>query len=677
MNDNGALGRTTDIRIRQAQLDCKSKRCIIILDKPRLEKIKVRHNLAYNIITEGSALNLSAKSEQIESELCLTEKGTEIVQLLNNKQVGSFCKGKKLNIFVSEQLLNQKGVKLITWQQLNKMREKKGARRKPIWFSAIEGETLANQHTRVIKTAYKTSENNFIACKVILKAISEDRVQDWVVFNNKDQEHSYKFGKVISKPKESIYNLEHWNKTNNSEGYEIGLIKCSGCEINGKGSENSDESSCKIAKGFKGKKRAVPRQMISKVRKSDSMYNSEAKIYKLNCPKEALFPLEVAMRTKPYQEAAVILGSRVDEIINKYIEDDGTKIKLKAIARRLEKYRDLQIFTDGSVDIEATDVGKKRMGIRFVVSRINNQAIEEEVSFAGALEDWPESTRAELEAIGFALLVVLCGFIVRICTDNSSAISVIEKSSLVVGTRNRLKVKNNHIAYSDEKFNEIANSLAKQGRRLGITSRLKEFWSNSLETYPVWNNTVIDRPVRQFVDTLTITLLDTEWAQTSSIANMKAESLDHIAECEVLERIWGNVENEIVAKIIKSCRIESLGGPNITPARLKHVLFEDATEEGGSIERRKNLLRGLINEKALQDFNRNLGLKNSQINSRKRSQKGKKEEQSNRIKAIKGGRKYKEQEGNQKEKKIRTPRAKEETKCREDKLHLGTLVEAG
>ncbi|RIB14551.1 hypothetical protein C2G38_2194843 [Gigaspora rosea] len=518
MNDNGALGRTTDIRIRQPQLDCKSKRCIINLDKPRFEKIKVRHNLAYNIITERSALNLLAKSEQIESELCLTEKGTEIVQLLNNKQVGSFCKEKKLNIFVLEQLLNQEGDKLITWQQLNKMRGKKGAGRKPVWFSAIEGKTLANQHTRVVKTAYKTSENNFMACKVILKAISEDRrVQDWVIFKNKDQEHSYKFGKVISKPKESTYTLEHWNKTNNSEGYEIGLIKYSGCEINEKGSENSDESSYKIAKGFKVKKRAVPRQMISKVRKSDSMYNSETKIYKLNCPKEALFPLEVAMRTKPYQEVAVILGSRVDEIINKYIENNGTKIKLKAIARRLEKYRDLQIITDGSVDIEATDVGKKRLGIRFVVSRINNQAIEEEVSFAGALEDWPKSTRAELGAIGFALLVVPCGSIVRICTDSSSAISVIEKSSLVVETRNRLKVRNNHIgwliqecckdknlvlrlykvkAHSDEKFNKIADSLAKQGRILGITSRLKEFWSNSLETYPVWNTTVIDRPVR-------------------------------------------------------------------------------------------------------------------------------------------------------------------------------------
>ncbi|RIB05495.1 hypothetical protein C2G38_2219501 [Gigaspora rosea] len=74
-----------------------------------------------------------------------------------------------------------------------------------------------------------------------------------------------------------------------------------------------------------------------------------------------------------------------------------------------------------------------------------------------------------------------------------------------------------------------------------------------------------------------------------------------------------NAENVIVTKIIKSCRIESLAGPNLTHARLKHILFEDTTEKGGNIERRKILLKGLINKETLQNFNRNLGLKDNQI----------------------------------------------------------------
>ncbi|RIB24229.1 hypothetical protein C2G38_2169128 [Gigaspora rosea] len=104
-------------------------------------------------------------------------------------------------------------------------------------------------------------------------------------------------------------------------------------------------------------------------------------------PEDQVTCREYGIRAKPYQEVAVILGSRVDEIINKYIKNDCTKAKLKAIVRSLEKYRDLQIYADSSVNIESQDLVKKRLGIGFVVSKIDNQAIEEEVSFARALED--------------------------------------------------------------------------------------------------------------------------------------------------------------------------------------------------------------------------------------------------------------------------------------------------
>ncbi|RIB03612.1 hypothetical protein C2G38_2287142 [Gigaspora rosea] len=61
-------------------------------------------------------------------------------------------------------------------------------------------------------------------------------------------------------------------------------------------------------------------------------------------------------------------------------------------------------------------------------------------------------------------------------------------------------------------------------------------------------------------------------------------------------------------------RIESFGGPGIIHTSLRYILFEESTEENGAMERRENLIKGLLSKETLKDFNRNLGLKSSQIN---------------------------------------------------------------
>ncbi|RIA99828.1 hypothetical protein C2G38_2237474 [Gigaspora rosea] len=53
------------------------------------------------------------------------------------------------------------------------------------------------------------------------------------------------------------------------------------------------------------------------------------------------------------------MTQKVDEIINRYIEDEGMKEKLSFIAEKLEKCKEVEIFMGSSVDTKAQGLEKK------------------------------------------------------------------------------------------------------------------------------------------------------------------------------------------------------------------------------------------------------------------------------------------------------------------------------
>ncbi|RIB18540.1 hypothetical protein C2G38_2310037 [Gigaspora rosea] len=114
-----------------------------------------------------------------------------------------------------------------------------------------------------------------------------------------------------------------------SDGQEKSYEFGKGYELSKIASVSSDENKCKTIKKFKSKKRAILKQLINKVQESD----------------------------------------------NWYIEDKSTKKKLRIIAKKLEKCKEVEIFTDGSVDTKAQGQGKKKLGIEFV-STEENSAME-------------------------------------------------------------------------------------------------------------------------------------------------------------------------------------------------------------------------------------------------------------------------------------------------------------
>ena len=94
------LGKTTRLRIREGQLQRKylsspiSENC-----KPN--KIAPKHNLALRVLQEAAKLNIEIK-ELVEDSSSLNLKGTEITNLLNNKELYSFVNSDKMNLFILE-----------------------------------------------------------------------------------------------------------------------------------------------------------------------------------------------------------------------------------------------------------------------------------------------------------------------------------------------------------------------------------------------------------------------------------------------------------------------------------------------------------------------------------------------------------------------------------------------
>src|SRR5260363_252646 len=62
LNNKGDLGQVVWMRLKQAQLSCKSISCILGLEAKRLESCKIRNNLAFKVILEARKLNISFRS---------------------------------------------------------------------------------------------------------------------------------------------------------------------------------------------------------------------------------------------------------------------------------------------------------------------------------------------------------------------------------------------------------------------------------------------------------------------------------------------------------------------------------------------------------------------------------------------------------------------------------------
>jgi ribosomal protein S13 len=183
LNRQDSLGQLTRLRITQG---CQRAGLAIDIWKtkewPETETC-LKNNLACLTILKARKLKINIRTE---TELwTMPGYGTKIQELVDAQL------WKKVAVKVNEngliylnQLLDTRGEKLITWQQLKNYQDQSSKGKKAEWFKAIESKVLNSSESRVVQSCFKTDEQNTQAMQVKWEQISEDkRRKEWIIYS--------------------------------------------------------------------------------------------------------------------------------------------------------------------------------------------------------------------------------------------------------------------------------------------------------------------------------------------------------------------------------------------------------------------------------------------------------------------------------------------------------------
>ena len=188
---------------------------------------------------------LKAKKLQItlffnNSDICLNGRGTKIADLLGvdfTRKVALALKSLKL-VYI-EQLINEAGSHMITWQQLKLLQKQTCKGRQSKWFSKLETKLIEDKGNRNLKESWQIPNTNEHALKIQLEQISEDRRKhEWVLTKaKKKHENNNILIKRICKSTPKRVLTEHWIATTKPEVSRLVISKCKGCILDQKGKE--------------------------------------------------------------------------------------------------------------------------------------------------------------------------------------------------------------------------------------------------------------------------------------------------------------------------------------------------------------------------------------------------------------------------------------------------------
>ena len=94
------------------------------MSKYTFDRVVPKYNLALKVLHEAAKLDFRI-SEIVENLDNINVVGTEISKLLGKKEMQSYAKTDKINLFVLEQLIDSTGNFLLTWQQIKYIRSLK------------------------------------------------------------------------------------------------------------------------------------------------------------------------------------------------------------------------------------------------------------------------------------------------------------------------------------------------------------------------------------------------------------------------------------------------------------------------------------------------------------------------------------------------------------------------
>ena len=368
MNKQDELGVTTRLRIREAQL---KSMCLnnIISNNKKLDDIKLKFNLAFRIISEARKFGFSFQ-ESNAYEVKLDIGGTSLLTMLGKKEIINYRNSNNMNIFTLEQLITNEGNTLLTWQQVKYIRGLKSRGRKPNWYKSIEEKVLENSSSRKVKEKYQVEASNRVAirCKDI-KVSADKRKKEWIIFEKGIKVES---GKVIKKESRSLI-VEHWQIiVNNDNKNTTYLEKCKGCNLG-----RRNDQSCMIRQ-----KCDSWHQVLERVyRDRESLYiKTSISAYKRD---RELSDMEVVKNVRNIEISIVDIE---EAVIQRVVKDKKLQVELSRLARSIKGKKELDIYTDRSLVIEALeDKEMKKIGIGWVIA--DNSSSNCSISFSCRILD--------------------------------------------------------------------------------------------------------------------------------------------------------------------------------------------------------------------------------------------------------------------------------------------------
>ena len=163
--------------------------------------------------------------------------------------------------------------------------------------------------------------------------------------------------------------------------------------------------------------------------------------------------------------------------------------------------------------------------------------------FIGA-RGWPSSTKAELLAIWCVILIAPSESKIKIYTDSAAVIASIDNTMQYVTNRKRMKKKNYSLiidiedtiktkkieielvkvkGHSNNRQNNRADSLAKEGANLQDIDRIVEESVTRSRVSLCWENIVIENPIRNFVKEVFSIKNNADWSCSTAIKKLETE----------------------------------------------------------------------------------------------------------------------------------------------------------
>ncbi|RHZ80674.1 hypothetical protein Glove_132g171 [Diversispora epigaea] len=433
-------------------------------------------------------------------------------------------------IMFVEQIMDLKFKNILSWQHIQTIRPKRG--RPPGWYTHI-------------------NQNKNFATNIIQEKLKEYYIHNLNIFNNLTKKHistkklwiahkdnneliigkEHKKGKQEDN-KKGMQQMKHYNIiTKNLEPTSV-LIPCEGCEINIE--DKNEECIYRIDKDKKDKIE-IP-VIYSKTSTSSTATRSFKNRIRMNV-KDLYTATDLMENYMRNQEDDIMdnLSNTIEEEdirekhkyqkIQKWIKcEDEDIVILLDIKEKLKHRKQVKVYTDGSLETTLTE---SIMGFGWVIPEVKNY---EGLTFRGNIKNFPSSTRAELMAIFTTLIVMPTKSKVIIYTDSTCAIqnmkTIMEKiNTREIGIKNKnpillqmindimkekkLKVICHKVkAHSGDKYNEIADSLAKiPGFVKGIKNNIFEGTLitlnynsiTSLNFIPTWKSTPIETPIKDAI----------------------------------------------------------------------------------------------------------------------------------------------------------------------------------